>query len=112
MYIIYKYSGVGEDHIYCVPILASLIENQYKHCIEKKEQIHILRSDGMEKNKNIAIKVIDLLREKYRNNIINSTIGENYILLNEKNEELKIDRHIDAVPMRLRVCILYIIVYF
>ena len=91
--------------------MASLIEKQYMHCIDKKDNVHILRSDGMEKNKNIATKCVQLLQEKYRNHRINSKNGYNYILVDEEHEDqLKLNKHHDEVLMKLRVC--FIIYYY
>ena len=78
----YKLLGTHEDHQYCVPILATLIEEQYRHCVKPKTEINVLRSDGMEKNKNIAIKIIQLLKEKYPYGRINSAHADNYVLEN------------------------------
>lgn len=68
------FTGTGEDHEYLLPILEWVVEQSFLHC-ESSKPPHLLKCDGLQKNRNVAIYVLERLLEKYPDGIIESADG-------------------------------------
>ena len=54
----------GESHEYLLPLLADVIETNMVNCKTEKKGAQI-RTDGIDKNKNVAEYVLDILEKRY-----------------------------------------------
>ena len=79
LYTVSPTPGLGENHDTLIPVLGYVVNNVFKYSIERKT-VHVLRSDGMLKNKNVPKYTLEFLIEMNNTPLLRSNMDYHYNL--------------------------------